>query len=269
MKPPVSYQGGKTRLAKQIVDYLDYKGGPVYDVCCGCGAISLELLARGAKPSDITMVDCGPWGAVWESVSKGDFDCEKLGKIISRMPTDPAEFKAWVKAKWAVALPDQDTIPYWFLLFQAASFGGSPIWIENGVWKKGGGWRSYWLPKPHTNRQSPVNPMMPMPATLLRRMEAICETMRGVNAHHDEIKNVNIDPRALVYVDPPYTGLTGYGNDFDAVDFAKGLSNIVWVSEARALAGGEGILVTKGRAKGGVNGLRKTANEEWLTRYAP
>ncbi|MEQ2561290.1 DNA adenine methylase [Sutterella wadsworthensis] len=62
--PPTSYQGGKQRLSKNIVDIIlkdnknniDYK---IYDLCCGSGAISLELINRGINPEKIVMCDMG------------------------------------------------------------------------------------------------------------------------------------------------------------------------------------------------------------------
>lgn len=40
MKPPVSYQGGKVRLASRILDTIN-PSQPFYDLCCGSGAISI------------------------------------------------------------------------------------------------------------------------------------------------------------------------------------------------------------------------------------
>ena len=268
MKPPVSYQGGKARLAKQIVDILDYKkGGTFCDLCCGSGAISLELVSRGVDPHEIIMIDCSPWGAVWEAVGRGAFCLEQFSKIISSVPRDPADIKQWVKAQCSGSSPESETVPYWFLIFQSASFGGKPIYIgEDGSWKTAG-WRDYWLPTATSNRRSPVNPMMPMPSTLLHRMESICEAMKGVRGRHCRVEDTVIVENALVYIDPPYRALTGYGGDLDAVAFAQRLPNKCWVSEASALPGGVGTLISRGRAKGGVSGLRKSSNEEWLTKY--
>ena len=61
---PCSYQGGKQRLAKKIVDIIFEQNEinedtKFYDLCCGSGAITLELINRGIHPSNITMVDRG------------------------------------------------------------------------------------------------------------------------------------------------------------------------------------------------------------------
>ena len=64
---PCSYQGGKQRLAKQIVDIF-YAENEInddtkfYDLCCGSGAVSLELINRGFNPNNIIMIDNGCFG---------------------------------------------------------------------------------------------------------------------------------------------------------------------------------------------------------------
>ena len=51
LKVPCSYQGGKQRIAPQIVDNLieasNSSNSFFYDLCCGSGAISIELVNRG------------------------------------------------------------------------------------------------------------------------------------------------------------------------------------------------------------------------------
>lgn len=64
--PPCSYQGGKQRLAKEIVDVIFDRNfitdnTKFYDLCCGSGAISLELINRGVNPENIIMLDVGVW----------------------------------------------------------------------------------------------------------------------------------------------------------------------------------------------------------------
>ena len=48
MRVPCAYQGGKQRVAVQIVDILlEAAPGPdsrFYDLCCGSGAVSIELV---------------------------------------------------------------------------------------------------------------------------------------------------------------------------------------------------------------------------------
>ena len=58
---PCAYQGGKQRLAKDIVDIIFNENNisedtKFYDLCCGSGAISIELINRGIQPENITMI---------------------------------------------------------------------------------------------------------------------------------------------------------------------------------------------------------------------
>ena len=60
--PPCSYQGGKQRLAKQIVDIIFEQNEinedtKFYDLCCGSGAITLELINRVINTKNIKNVD--------------------------------------------------------------------------------------------------------------------------------------------------------------------------------------------------------------------
>ena len=61
LRVPCSYQGGKQRIAAQIVDHLidaaPDSSSHFYDLCCGSGAVSIELVNRGIEPSRITMLD--------------------------------------------------------------------------------------------------------------------------------------------------------------------------------------------------------------------
>ncbi|WP_230988293.1 DNA adenine methylase [Bathymodiolus japonicus methanotrophic gill symbiont] len=66
LRVPCSYQGGKQRIAAQVVDHL-LEAAPnhnsrFYDLCCGSGAVSIELVNRGVEPSRIWMLDISTWG---------------------------------------------------------------------------------------------------------------------------------------------------------------------------------------------------------------
>jgi len=68
LRVPCSYQGGKQRVAAEIAEILVDETGIVdsgaefFDLCCGSGAISVEMINKGVDPSKITMLDRGPWG---------------------------------------------------------------------------------------------------------------------------------------------------------------------------------------------------------------
>ena len=62
MLPPVTYQGGKGRLAAAIVDAMRVPADATFvDICCGSGAVTLALLDSGHDPGRIVMIDQGPW----------------------------------------------------------------------------------------------------------------------------------------------------------------------------------------------------------------
>ena len=89
--PPCSYQGGKQRLAKQIVDIIFEQNEindntKFYDLCCGSGAITLELINRGVNPKNITMVDASMWGKLWEAIANNEFKLDIFKNEIDKLP---------------------------------------------------------------------------------------------------------------------------------------------------------------------------------------
>jgi hypothetical protein len=61
LRVPCAYQGGKQRVAAQIVDILldasRDTNSRFYDLCCGSAAVSIELVRRGVEPGRICMLD--------------------------------------------------------------------------------------------------------------------------------------------------------------------------------------------------------------------
>lgn len=274
--PPCSYQGGKQRLAKQIVDIIFEQNEineytKFYDLCCGSGAITLELINRGIHPSNITMVDEGVYGAFWNSVANNEFDLEIFKSEIDKLP----ELKDIQKYLQELSNQDvdNDKLVYHFLLLQSGSFGSKQIWIENNRWKNNS-FRSYWLPTETSSRRSPVNPMMPMSNTLYDRVKDIVEYLGGsINAINSDISKIewHFDENSIVYIDPPYKNTAGYGNDFDYEEFI--INNWayvnIYVSEGYKMDSVEdAILLSKGRTKGNIRGdVKKKPTEEWLNIY--
>lgn len=274
--PPCSYQGGKQRLAKQIVDIIFEQNEineytKFYDLCCGSGAITLELINRGIHPSNITMVDKGVYGAFWNSVANNEFDLEIFKSEIDKLP----ELKDIQKYLQELSNQDvdNDKLVYHYLLLQSGSFGSKQIWIENNRWNNNS-FRSYWLPTETSSRRSPVNPMMPMPKTLYDRVKDIVEYLGGsINAINSDISKIewHFDENSIVYIDPPYKNTAGYGNDFDYEEFI--INNWayvnIYVSEGYKMDSVEdAILLSKGRTKGNIRGdIKKKPTEEWLNIY--
>ena len=271
--PPCSYQGGKQRLAKKIVDIIFEQNEinedtKFYDLCCGSGAITLELINRGIHPSNITMVDSGVYGTFWNSVANDEFDMNIFKQEIDKLPSVD-KIQSYLQRLSNLSV-NKDLLEYHYLLLQSGSFGSKQIWVENDKWKNNS-FRSYWTPTETSNRRSPVNPMMPMPNTLFDRVKNIVDYMAGsINAINLDISKIewHFDKNSIVYIDPPYKNTTGYGFNFDYEEFIinnRAYVNI-YVSEGYKMDNVEdAILLSKGRAKGSISvDIKKKPTEEWL-----
>lgn len=270
LKSPCTYQGGKSRISKDIIDIF-YEENDInehtkfYDLCCGSGAISIELINRGVNPENIIMLDQSPWGLFWKSIGEGSFNKELFQKYIDEIPKELSKIQGHMKD-----LNNEpatiDTV-YRFLLMQASSFGSKAIWLESETkWNKAH-FRDYWLPTETSKRRSPVNPMMPMPNTLKERVEAIVDQMQGISGVYGSIEEFTVfEDNAIIYIDPPYQNTTGYGYGFDLESYVKSLKRKVYVSEGLQLTE-NAHLIQGSRAKGGISGKRKSTNEEWLNIY--
>ena len=280
---PCSYQGGKQRLAKQIVDIF-YKENDInddtkfFDLCCGSGAISLELINRGFNPNNITMIDNGCFGQFWQDIANGEFDLDIFKREIENLP-NLENIQSYLK-KLSDLPVDEDKMVYHYLLLQAGAFGSKQIWIENNKWKNNT-FRSYWLPTETSNRRSPVNPMMPMPDTLYNRVESIVKQLSGsIIASRESVFDAvyRIDEERnkgnkniIIYIDPPYANTTGYKETFDIYSLEGQIwsTSPIYISEGYKMQGAsESYLLSVGRTKGNISGeVKKKPTEEWLNRF--
>lgn len=280
---PCSYQGGKQRLAKQIVDIF-YKENNInddtkfFDLCCGSGAISLELINRGFNPNNITMIDNGCFGQFWQDIANGEFDLDIFKREIENLP-NIENIQSYLK-KLSDLPVDEDKMVYHYLLLQAGAFGSKQIWIENNRWKNNT-FRSYWLPTETSNRRSPVNPMMPMPNTLYNRVESIVKQLSGsIIASKESVFDAvyRIDEErsrgnknVIIYIDPPYANTTGYKETFDIYSLEGQIwsTSPIYISEGYKMRGAsKSYLLSVGRTKGNISGeAKKKPTEEWLNRF--
>lgn len=262
-RPPATYQGGKQRLAEQILDIIKPTAEGFADLCCGSGALAIEARSMGIPAAAVTMVDCGPWGIVWEEVAQGRFDLAALRRIAAAVPevvTQQADFLREL-GRQSASIDTAAT----YLILQAGSFGGAAIRLVDDRWVGGprGAWQCPKDPKKRTGT------MMPCAAEVVRRMEVLCGLLFGVTASCGDFLTLT-GLRGVVYVDPPYVGTSGYdGKKVAPIDFdtfaLRNPDADLWVSEARAM-GPEAIMLSAGRAMGGISGKRAKANEEWLSR---
>jgi len=275
--PPCTYQGAKQRVASEIVDIIFNENlicsdTKFYDLCCGTGTITLELISRGVKPENIVMLDKSSWGLFWNKIGRGEYDIKKFNQYLDNIPKDKSEIQSHLKVL-SEENPDIDE-EYKYILLQAGAFGGKQIWKENGKWNNTS-FRSYWQPTATSKRRSPVNPMQPMPQTIKERMNIIIDKCKGLTCLHTDIwefleyirfRNTN-KGKTIFYLDPPYKDTTQYGFTFDWEEWISCLFNEtsapIYVSECKKYSDEAYLLNFKG-AKGGISGKKKSKNEEWL-----
>lgn len=271
---PCAYQGGKQRVSKEIIDYIfNFSGLNInentqfFDLCCGSGAITVEFINHGINPKNIIMLDVSSWGAFWKAIGDGSFSYDEFLWYANQVPRDKSQIQQYMKD---LSLEDANIDEcYKYILLQASSFGGKQIWNDNGTWKNTS-FRSYWQPTSTSKRKSPVNPMQPMIDTLCDRVKIISEQCVGLKCLHTDIYNVLTHlpkENAIIYIDPPYADTTKYNFDFDLIDVVMKIkceTKIpIFVSEKRQLTGIATKLNFNG-AKGGISGVKKCKNEEWL-----
>ena len=272
LEPPCTYQGGKQRVAKEIVDYI-YQTTPIYkdtkffDLCCGSGAITIELLNRGFPKENITMCDISSWGTFWKAIGNGTYNLSKFLSYANAVPRDKNLVQSHItKLSKEKATIDEE---YKYPLIQASSFGGKQIWREHNEWKNTS-FRNYWQPTETSKRRSPVNPMMPSIEILTERITKIALYCKGVTCINDDIYSVlPLLPteNCIVYIDPPYKSTTKYGFTFDYNDLISKVFDVtlspVFVSEKEPFSD-EAVRLNFNGAKGGINGNKSGKNEEWL-----
>ncbi|MDA5134546.1 hypothetical protein [Psychrobacter sp. ANT_H3] len=273
MRVPCSYQGGKQRVASQIVDLL-LEAAPstnsyFYDLCCGSGAVSIELVNRGIDPSRIRMLDISSWGSFWTAIGSGTFNMGVFDQFLSNLPSDKHDFKTHMSELSKLPVDNHEAEVY--PIIQACSFGGKQIWRDNGRWMNAC-FRNYWEPTATSVRRSPANPMQPSPVELRRRIVALVNGMEGVTCLKTDIMmllETPIPSDAVVYVDPPYKSTTGYGFGLDITSFINTFREIsqapLFISEGVPL-NDDALMLTFGGAKGGISGNRKGKHQEWLSR---
>lgn len=272
MRVPCAYQGGKQRVAAQIVDRLieaaPGKNSFFYDLCCGSAAVSIELVNRGVSPSRIRMLDISSWGSFWSAIGSGEFRMDVFDQFLSELPSDKRDIKAHMSALSACPVRDSEVELY--PLLQACSFGGKQIWRDGDRWANAF-FRDYWEPTATSIRRSPANPMQPSPVELRRRIGALAHGMKGVTCSKADIMTIissRFPRNAVVYVDPPYLDTTGYAFGFDVWEFIARFREVssvpLFISEGKPL-NDDALMLTFGGAKGGISGIRKGKHHEWLS----
>ncbi len=274
LRAPCAYQGGKQRVAAQIVDVL-LEAAPranpwFYDLCCGSGAVSIELVNRGVDPSRVVMLDISSWGTFWSAIGAGTFNMAVFNRYLAGLPRDYRDFKRYMSALSSFPIGEYEAELY--LVLQACSFGGKQIWRDEHRWANAC-FRDYWEPTANSVRRSPANPMQPSPTELRRRIELLTRGMKGVVCLKKDIRDIDskiFHENSIVYIDPPYEGTTGYAYSFEVSSFINALKSKsdapIFVSEGVPL-NQDAVLLKVSGAKGGISGTRKGRHEEWLSHF--
>ena len=273
LKPMFAYQGGKTKLASKIYNEITSRVGKditFVDVCCGGGSVSIDFINSGLHPENIYMFDSGAIGAFWQQVSEGTFDLEYFEYLIHKIPNDLELVKGFMEDLSKVEYNYVGEVISEYLLLQASSFGGKQVY-DLGDKFSNTSFRNYWKPTETSSRRSPVNPMMPMPSTLLSRVKQVVSEMQPIKATHTyaeyiDFSKIKTDRDLVVYIDPPYKGTTGYKDSIDlytVIDKAKGVGATVFVSEYYNLS--NDFTVLSETTKGGISGSRKGNMVEYLS----
>lgn len=274
LKPMFAYQGGKTKIADRIYNIITERHGKditFVDVCCGGGSVSIEFINNGLHPENIHMFDAGAIGCFWQQVSEGSFDLDYFEYLISKIPKDLNLVKSHMEEVSKIEYDYVGEAICEYLILQASSFGGKQIFDEGGKFSNTS-FRSYWQPTETSSRRSPVNPMMPMPNTLLGRVKSVLDNMGAIKATHTyaeyiDFSKIKTDEDLVVYIDPPYKGTTGYKDNVDlekVINNAKAVGATVYVSEYYNLS--DDYAVLSKTTKGGISGDRKGSMVEYLSR---
>lgn len=274
LKPMFAYQGGKTKIESEIYEIITDNHGDditLVDVCCGGGSVSIEFINKGLHPENIYMFDSGAIGAFWQQVSEGTFDIDHFKYLIDKIPKDLDLVKVFMEDVSTVEYNYVGEVISEYLILQAAAFGGKQIY-DLGNKFSNTSFRNYWKPTETSSRRSPVNPMMPMPKTLLERVDLIVDVMQPIKAAHIYAEQIDfsvIDKGGkdlVVYIDPPYKGTTGYKDGIDlevVISNAKVAGATVYVSEYYNLS--DNFVVLSETTKGGISGDRKGKMVEHLS----
>jgi hypothetical protein len=263
--PMCGYQGGKRRYADAIADkLLSFGLQRFYDMGVGSGAVTLALVSKGVPPQQITAIDSGPWGWVWEEIGRGTFDMMYLRDLLEKSAAmDPRDVRKWVETAIAHEPPSAEI----FVVLQAASFGSAPVWMDKTGWRVGEtGWRycarGYWEPGPASSETQPRATIF-APEKIVANAERISQACLGLDGRQGKAERLELDPDAVVYVDPPYEGSWGYGTKMDWRSIVSRHRPTV-VSEATRIVDANEALELAPRKEGAFKGKNRGRPGEWI-----
>lgn len=271
--PPCAYMGGKRVQAPTLRRMMMVpQDAPFYDLCCGGGAVTLEMVTKGKPPELCTMVDGGPWGIFWREIGRGTYD---LDRLLAHMRRLPEHAEHWMPALKEIAKEPcpEDEVPYLFPIVQAAAFGGTPVGWADGYFVGVSRMATHHV-KPHKLPTGKLDSLVrrrghiviPPLRNVYERIVRLKRHMAGMTGVHGYVQQVTPVPGSVVYIDPPYEGTAGYNDlDLDVVAEARRMGVPTYVSEARPLTETARRVPSRYRAK--VNGKALVSTAEWLSLF--
>lgn len=185
LQPVVSWMGGKRWYAGDIL-----------------AAVDLEPHQRVER---VLLADAGPWGWVWPVLLEQGVE---VGEVLEAWADkDPREL--W--AELAAAPPADELaerVAGWLVL-QQGNFNGKPVTARDGRWRTDGFARP--SEESWTRNGSCVSIRRPLEALQALRSSS----PPPIEVIHGDVLELEPIPGAVVYLDPPYVGKTGYGWDLD------------------------------------------------------
>lgn len=247
---PVPYFGSKWSIRRELAGMLPSLGfvGP---------------------PSRVVLCDPGPWPETLAALFEGEAARNAIVEHIESLNgADPAEVFASLSGSPVPSDPHRRAAEHLWL--QRLSFGAKPIGSKDGTWKTHGISKTDAYGNPPTERfgsQYPMGPRLvlalqhgwPPNANALVFTEA--EASRALEHASSE---------ALVYIDPPYAGATGYPDGTlsrsDVIALAgssakAGASVVVSEGEPVRIAGFDSKLIKRI----GKPGSKSKPRKEWVT----
>jgi len=269
--PACGYMGSKRRCAPAIVDRLLSHDPPlIYDVGCGSGAITLELLSRGYPAKQIMCIESGPWGAFWLAVTLGELKLDVVNDYFTKIDQMPLhEVKYWVEN----VVAKQSPTPENFLVMQSASIGAVATWHTDSGWVQPRNptytARPVWVPPTGSREKSPRGTVF-TPLKIVERVQAIAKAGYGLRVIHGRVEECSFFEPGVIYIDPPYSSFntSGYRDSMDVRGTITRACGPVYVSEGSALEGTIEAWALAGRKGAAINGKdRSGRGEEWLNRF--
>lgn len=262
--PACGYKGSKRKFATAIAQRITSDNPTyVFDLCCGSGSVTLALIELGFPPERLTVVEAGLWGAYWQAISCGSFDLGRLRKLlIDDLPADPRDVAKWVEQDVGGLPPSPET----FIVLQAAAYGAIPTWWDGEKWRHDEPRanrvyhaRPFWQPGPTSKEKKPRGTIF-NPKQIVLIVAEHMKRCAGLRVIYGDIITADLSspPKTVYYMDPPYSGVTGYGHSFDVMEFIQRGPRPLIVSEGIQLPGAAEVVEVGSRRRGNVT---KGANE--------